>query len=118
MNGEFVTTQNVGKAIVAQVEQSVPTDATLITFGLTLTARQYTRLNVVELFDQDSASLDALTRSESAIYLLLDPGNVESQWRGRKPDVLYQWLKQHAAVIAIDSFATYELFQVRRTSVP
>ena len=117
-NGEFVIAQNRGKAIVAQVEQSVPPDATLITFGLTLTARQYTRLNVVELFDQDSASLDALTRSESAIYLLLDPGNVESQWRGRKPDVLYQWLKQHAAVIPIDSFATYELFQVRRTSVP
>jgi 4-amino-4-deoxy-L-arabinose transferase-like glycosyltransferase len=114
MLNDFLTQQNQTKAIVYQVAQSLPPDATLVTFGLTLTAQHYTHLDVIELFNQTADSLDALTRDRSQTFLLIDVANIDQQWRGREPDVNVRWLHDHTTLIPITSYQSYTLFQVRR----
>jgi len=110
----FLTQQNQTKAIVHEVAQSLPPEATLVTFGLTLTAQHYTHLDVIELFNQTADSLDTLTRDRSQTFLLIDTANIEQQWRGREPDANVRWLHDHATLIPITSYLSYTLFQVRR----
>ncbi len=110
---DFLTQQNQSKAVVQQVEQQLPPDATLITFGLTLTARHYTHLDVIELFDQTADSLDTLARHRSPTFLLIDMANIEQQWRGREPDVNVRWLRDHTTLMPVAVYLSYTLFQVR-----
>ncbi|HEY4688190.1 MAG TPA: glycosyltransferase family 39 protein [Anaerolineae bacterium] len=111
MLGEFLTTQNASKTIAYRVEQLVPQDATLISFGLTLTLQHYTRLNVVELYYQNAASLDDLTRRNPTVYVLLDVENVNGQWRGHEPGVSFDWLMAHTTMSPIATFPPYTLFK-------
>ena len=114
MLDEFLTVQNQGKAIARQVNQVLPQDATLLSFGLTLTLQHYTPLRVLEFFYLDEAALDDLTRSEPRLYLLLDVSNVESQWSDREPEMNYRWLQAHTTLTHVNAYPPYVLLQVRR----
>jgi hypothetical protein len=108
----FLTAQNQSKIIAAQVEQTLSPEATLITFGLTLTLQHYTQLHTLELFYLDEPALKRLTESSTPLYLLLDLPSIERQWPGKKPQINYQWLKEHTALSEIGSFPPYVLFQI------
>jgi 4-amino-4-deoxy-L-arabinose transferase-like glycosyltransferase len=108
----FLTAQNQSKIIAARVEQTLSPQATLITFGLTLTLQHYTHLHTLELFYLDEAALKRLTESSTPLYLLLDLPSIERQWQGKKPQTNYQWLKEHTALSEIGSFPPYILFQI------
>jgi 4-amino-4-deoxy-L-arabinose transferase-like glycosyltransferase len=112
----FLTTHNRSKQIVYQVEQKLPQGATLITFGLTLTFQHYTQLTTLELFYLDEADLNLLSQTQGPIYLLLDVGNIETQWRSKQPNVNYQWLRTHTTLIRFGTFPPYSLFKVRPCS--
>jgi 4-amino-4-deoxy-L-arabinose transferase-like glycosyltransferase len=114
MLNSFLTAQNGSKLIARQVEQTLPPQASLITFGLTLTVQHYTRLNTLELFFLDPTSLKTLTGTSDSLYLLLDLPGVESQWRGKTPQINYQWLKENRNLIKIGEFPPYTLFKVAR----
>lgn len=112
MLNAFLTTQNRGKQIVYQVEQKLPHEATLITFGLTLTFQHYSQLTTLELFFMDEAELDQVLQTQTPIYLLIDVGNIESQWRGKLPDRNYRWLKTHTILTRLETLPPYSLFKV------
>lgn len=112
MLNNFLTVQNRSKIVALQVEQSLPPQATLITFGLTLTLQHYTQLNTLELFYLDEASLKTLIESPIPLYLLLDLPSLETQWQGKTPQVNYHWLKENTTLIEIDAFPPYVLFQI------
>jgi hypothetical protein len=112
MLDSFLTTQNQSKVIARQVEQSLPSEATLVTFGLTLTFQHYTGLNPVELFYLDEISLKALTESPGPIYLLLDLNSIETQWQDKTPQINYQWLEENRTLHEIGAFPPYRLFEV------
>lgn len=114
MLDSFLTTQNRTKDVALRVAQTLPADATVLTFGLTLTMQHYTRLQTLELFYQNEDTLAALLASPAPLYLLLDPGNVEQQWAGKTPQVNYAWLRQHAGLSQIASFSPYILYRVDR----
>ena len=116
MLDNFLTIQNQSKNIARQVEQSLPPEATLLTFGLTLTFQHYTKLNTLELFYFDEISLDNLTTAQNPSYLLLDLPNIETQWLGKTPQINYQWLRKNTVLTKIDTFPPYVLFKVDRTS--
>jgi hypothetical protein len=112
MLDSFLTAQNRSKIIAAQVEQMLPPQATLITFGLTLTMQHYTGLKTLELFFLDEISLKTLSDSSDSLYLLLDLPGIETQWRGKTPQLNYQWLKENRILIKIADFPPYTLFKV------
>lgn len=112
MLDSFLTVQNRSKIIARQVEQTLPPQASLITFGLTLTVQHYTRLKTLEFFFLDQASLKTLTESSDSLYLLLDVPAIETQWRDKTPQINYQWLKENRNLIKIGEFPPYTLFKV------
>jgi 4-amino-4-deoxy-L-arabinose transferase-like glycosyltransferase len=114
MLNSFLTAQNRSKIIARQVEQTLPPQASLITFGLTLTVQHYTRLKTLELFFLDQTSLKTLTEAPDSLYLLLDLSGIEIQWRGKTPQINYQWLKENRNLIKIGEFPPYTLFKVVR----
>ena len=115
MLNDFLTTQNQSKLIARQVEQTLPEEATLLTFGLTLTLQHYTHLETLELFYLDAPALEMLTATSPApIYLLLDPQNIETQWRGRPPEQNYRWLQTHTTLEEMRIFPPYVLFKADR----
>lgn len=114
MLNNFLSAQNYGKAVARQVELTLPPQATLITFGLTLTFQHYTRLNTLELFHLDEAALDRLLQSHAPLYLLLDVGNIETQWRDKLPRHNYRWLVEHSMLVQAGRFPPYTLFKVER----
>jgi len=116
MFDSFLTTQNASKAVARQVARIVPHDAPLLSFGLTLTLRHYARPDVVEFYYQDGASLDALTRAKPVVYVLIDVGNVEGQWRGRKPEANLRWLSDHTTLTPMADFPPYTLFRAARAT--
>jgi 4-amino-4-deoxy-L-arabinose transferase-like glycosyltransferase len=114
MLNSFLTTQNQSKMIAQQVEQVLPGEATLLTFGLTLTIKHYTRLNTLEFFYQDVTSLDTLIESHQPLYLLLDVTSITTQWRGKIPQANYEWLKEHTDLAQTNTFPPYTLFKVTK----
>lgn len=114
MLNSFLTSQNQSKVIARQVEQAVPGKATLVTFGLTLTLQHYTHLNTIEIFHQDTDSLQTLSESHQPLYLLLDISNLEAQWQGKTPHINYRWLKKNMILQKMGLFPPYTLFKVSK----
>lgn len=114
MLDSFLKGQNQSKIITTQVERTLPEHATLITFGLTLTVQHYTQLNTLEFFYLDEASLQTLTESPGPLYLLLDLNSIKTQWRGKTPEINYQWLQKHTTLTEIGLFAPYTLFKITK----
>lgn len=109
----FVQRKDADLAIVRQVEADLPPDATLITFGLTLTFQHYSRLSTLEIFYLDEAVLAQLVDSGRSLYLLLDLQTVTSQWQGYSPEINYRWLRENTTLVPLGRFPPYTLFQAR-----
>ncbi len=114
MVDNFLSQQKHSKIIAQQVEASLPSEATLLTFGLTLTLQHYSQLNTLELFYFDETSLDTLTQEQNLLYLLLDLNNIQTQWQGKTPALNYQWLQTHTSLTKIGDFPPYSLFKLER----
>jgi hypothetical protein len=108
----FLTTQNQSKIIAGQIEQTLPPQATLLTFSLTLTLQHYTGLNTLEIFYLDEPALKALTEAHHSFYLLLDVQSIETQWQDRSPERNYEWLQEHTELAEMGVFNPYVLFEV------
>jgi 4-amino-4-deoxy-L-arabinose transferase-like glycosyltransferase len=114
MLNSFLTSQNQSKVIARQVEQNLPPQATLITFGLTLTMQHYSPLNTIEIFHQDPASLQKMTETHTPLYLLLDVNSIQTQWEGKTPQLNYQWLEENMILQKVGAFPPYTLFKISK----
>ncbi len=114
MLDNFLTAQNQSKMIARQVEQTLPPEATLVTFSLTLILQHYTQLHTLELFYLNEDTLKMLIQSPQPLYLLLDVGNIETQWRSKTPQLNYQWLVENTTLTEINAFPPYTLFKVAK----
>lgn len=111
----FIDRKHDHLAIVRWVESQAPADARLLTFGLTLTFRHYSRLETLELFELNPAEMAGLLEDDRPTFLLLDVSGVEEQWRGRAPEVNYRWLREGPGLERLGSRQGYTLFRVRRS---
>lgn len=110
----FIDRKHDQLAIVRWVESQAPADARLVTFGLTLTFRHYSRLETLELFELNPEEMAGLLEDNRSTFLLLDVTGVEEQWRGRSPEVNYRWLREGPGLEGLGSRQGYTLFRVRR----
>jgi hypothetical protein len=91
--------------------QAAP-NATVLTFGLTLTLDHYTDLNAVDLYDQSPDTLRSIVCTASPAYLYVEAENIESQWAGKSPAINFHWLRDEIGLYEIGRDGTWSLFAV------
>ncbi len=112
--GRFTAWKETQLATAQAVDAQLPPGATLLVFEITLTMRQYTDLEAIELFAQEETDVAALVAATEPLYLLLNVTNVESQWLGKTPHQHYVWLQENSDLQVIGQYEPYTLFQITR----
>jgi hypothetical protein len=108
----FVAAKDETVAVSRWAEASLPRGAVVLTFGLTDTVSHYTGLSAVELYNETAATLPARACGGAPAYLLLDVGDVATQWEGLAPHVNFLWLRDHAGLAEIGRRDRYTLWRV------
>lgn len=116
LTAEFMARKQADLQTVQWVEQNAQhTPARLLTFGLTLTFEQYvTRddLSIHDLFFLTPEDMARFLQDENtAVYVLADVQNLESQWAAGAPGLNLQWLEQNTTLLEIGQDRQYTLFQ-------
>ena len=109
--GRFLDVQARDKRSAQMIERQLPPGAPVVAFGLTLTLRHYTRLDIHELFYLDEADLAALLGCQRTLYVVVDPANIAGQWRGSALERSYEWLRANATVTELARPAPYTLLR-------
>ncbi len=108
----FTAINNTQITAAHWVESQVPPDATVITFGVTLTMQHRTELSVSEIYHLNPESLAQLVENQAPLYLFLDLDNINSQWQDLSPQQNYHWLEENGRLTEIAYHPPYTLFQV------
>lgn len=108
----FVDNQQRDKETAEWAAEYVPERATLYTFGLTLTLKHYTTLNVHELYYESPETLVERWVRGQDDYLLLNVWNIENQWAGREPQIVFHWLRDRRGLVELGRYGNYTLFRV------
>jgi hypothetical protein len=90
----------------------IPPDATVVTFGLSISLEHYTHFTVVDLSMHSPDSLRPIVCSASTAYLYIDRSNIESQWAGRAPEANYRWIRDSIGVRQLGSQGNWILYRV------
>ncbi len=109
--GRFLDTQTQDKRSARLIERQLPPGAPVVAFGLTLTLRHSTQLEVHELFYLSESDLAALLGCKRTLYVVVDPANLASQWRGSALERSYTWLGANASLTKLADLAPYTLFR-------
>ncbi|HEX5416395.1 MAG TPA: hypothetical protein VFZ25_12070, partial [Chloroflexota bacterium] len=89
----FVDRKDADLATVAWLTQRLPVNAVVFTFGFTLTLRHYGGVETVDMSATDPAAVADRLRRGQPTYLFVDEENLETQWRGQTPEVVYRSLR-------------------------
>jgi len=111
---DFIERKDADLARVESVAADVPTDATVLSFGLTAMLDHYTSLTVREIYNETPVSLTNLLNDSSALYVVIDETNLAAQWAGKTPQINVAWLKQHANFMLIALAEPYTLCRIER----
>lgn len=110
--GRFVAVKEAQLDTVRWVEHATRDETTIASFGLNDTLQHYTARRVLNLYALDPAALEALIASASLQYLLIDPDNVEEQWRGKSPALNVAWLRNHTTLTEVGRQSPWVLFKI------
>jgi 4-amino-4-deoxy-L-arabinose transferase-like glycosyltransferase len=110
--GTFIANQQRDKEAAAWTAANVPAGETLYAFGLTLTLKHYTALNVYEIFYETPETLAEKWGRGQDDYLLLNVWSIENQWVGLTPEIVYEWFREQRGLTQIGRFQNYTLFKV------
>lgn len=114
--GRFAAWANERKATAVTIAAALPANATLIAFDLTATMQHYTAVDTHEIFNLTEADLAEIVApsasSGTAVYLLLNPDNIHSQWAGKSPERNFTWLQTHATLTPVTSYGSLVLYRV------
>jgi hypothetical protein len=110
----LVVYKNDQLALVDWTRSHLPTGGVLLTFGATLTLQHYTDYDVRELFYLTPPDLDLIAQQPQPVYLLLDVGNIESQWAGLLPQQDLRYLQEHPGLNIVGQRGTYVLFRLKQ----
>lgn len=111
---ELIEGWQTDKAVVRWTTHQVPADSQILTFGLTLTLRHYSRFDVHDLFLLSAADLEGLLAESRPTYLLVEVDNLQQQWLGQAPERNYRWLKEGPGLIRLGDKSSYTLFRVKQ----
>jgi 4-amino-4-deoxy-L-arabinose transferase-like glycosyltransferase len=110
--GRYTTWAAERKRTAVTIANQLPPNATLLAFDLTATLQHYTAIHTLELFSLSEVELAALLLEDTAVYLLLNPGNIQNQWAGKPPERNFAWLQDHAKLTPVAVYGSLVLYQV------
>ncbi|MEZ4667774.1 MAG: phospholipid carrier-dependent glycosyltransferase [Anaerolineae bacterium] len=108
----FITNQQRDKTVASWLAHYIPSEAVVYTFGLTLTLKHYTKLDVHELYYETPATLRAKWQHGQKEYLLINVWNIEDQWIGRDLQLSYHWLRDERGLTRLGRVGYYTLFRI------
>ncbi len=109
----FISNQQRDKLAASWAGENIPSGATVFTFGLTLTLKHYTTLDVYEIYYETPDTLAQKWQHGQSDYLVLNVWNIENQWAGRDPQLDYHWLRDNRGLEQLGKFGNYTLFKIR-----
>ncbi|MBI3536931.1 MAG: hypothetical protein HY070_05165, partial [Chloroflexi bacterium] len=109
---EFAANQKTDRAVAQWARESLPPQATVITFGITETLKHFTSFQVVELYNETSASLLARAESAEKFFVLVNVENLREQWQDRAPQINFDALSRARSLRRVAAFGAYTLFAV------
>jgi hypothetical protein len=92
------------------LQNCIPSNATVETFGLTLTLQYYTKLSTADLSSETRSTLESLVMSERPIYVFVQADNLNSQWSGLAPQVNWLFLKDRARLLLMGGVDDWQLY--------
>ncbi len=110
--GDFLDIKSTELSDTVWLQQNAPSDATLLSFGLTLTLQHYTDFDVVEIYRETPESLAALVCERTTAYLYVDKANIQSQWVGLPLEVNLLWLEANPGLAALGESGRYSLARI------
>jgi hypothetical protein len=110
--GNFASWANQNRQIAMDIGQQLPPDAILLAFGLTATVQHYTAVDTREIFSLTAEDLQEIVQEEAAVYLLINPDNVQTQWVGKSPAQNFDWLQRHTRLTPIAQYDDFVLYQI------
>ena len=109
----FVEFHQSEKEIITWLDGKIPDDATLYTFGSTLTLEHYTDYSIIEIFYESPNTLNQRWFRGRADYLLLNIWQIENQWQGLDPQANYHWFRDERGLTEIGKYHNLTLFEVK-----
>lgn len=113
MTTAFIDLHNASKGWVADAARQMPPDSTLIAFGMSQIAEEYTPFEVHNLYTEDAQTITALRATAHPLFLLIDVPALTGQWAGLPPEQLYRVLVAQEALIVRDQIGPLTLFEFR-----
>lgn len=107
----FIGKHQADKAVVTWIQGNIPDDATLYTFGSTLTLQHYTDYNIIELYYETPNTLNQRWFRGQTDYVLLNVWQIENQWQDREPQANYHWFRDERGLTEIGRFRNDTLFE-------
>jgi 4-amino-4-deoxy-L-arabinose transferase-like glycosyltransferase len=108
----FLSNQTRDKDTADWTQAQIPAGSTLFTFGLTLTLKHETSLNVLDVYYETPRTLASKWTLGKEDYLLLNMWDIKNQWVGREPEIAYNWLRNVRGLVRIDRYQYYTLYKV------
>lgn len=112
LSESFMARKQADLAAVRWVQNQIPAQAQLFTFGITLTVEHYTELEVHDVYHHTPASINSLLQQRPPAYLLLDTGNIAQQWAQHAPGQNYRYLQQEVGLNPLGDHRQYTLFAI------
>ncbi|MDQ7034946.1 MAG: phospholipid carrier-dependent glycosyltransferase [Anaerolineae bacterium] len=109
----FIANQQRDKEIATWVNEQLPTDATLYTFGITLILQHETPFTIYDLYFETPESLNTKWIEEQTDYVLVNGWVINNQWEGREPYIAFYWISDERGLLNIGRYGNYTLFQVQ-----
>jgi 4-amino-4-deoxy-L-arabinose transferase-like glycosyltransferase len=109
----FITWKQSQLATTAWLDEQLSPDTTLIAFGLTLTIQHYTDITTQDLTALDENALAELSQQNDNLYLLIDPENIQNQWRDKQQGINVRWLDEHTDLLQIGRSDPFVLYWVK-----
>ena len=107
----FIRLKELDLTTARQVAATLPSQATLITFDLSLTFDHYTDLKVRDLLTLEQGQIKELA-GQPAIYLLADPDHMAQQWAGNRVGQAFEAARASASGPPVGRFGRYVLWKL------
>ena len=99
--------------IVAEaVSRHLPAGGRVIAFGITPAIAHYTRADVFELFSLDEPTLAWAADGAEPTLVVVDRGNVETQWADRAPGRNLGWLERERSLSLVEEIGPWSISRV------
>jgi 4-amino-4-deoxy-L-arabinose transferase-like glycosyltransferase len=109
----FLNTQRRHKAAVTWALSQIPTESSVYTFGVTLIMQhEPAPPKVYEIYYETPDTLASKWVRGHDDYLLLNTWEIENQWQGLTPQMVYHWLRDERGLTQLGKHGNYTLFRV------